>query len=71
MSSWGEKFAEAADAGARVGWNEGIKLTLQVAEESSGDLTFGADMVLQHYRHPDSMTIETLREAARWKRQDD
>ena len=61
---WGEKFAKAADAGERVGLKEGAELTYQVALESHTALAFGADMVLQHYRHPPEVTRAALIRAA-------
>ena len=68
---WGKTFAKAADKNARVSFDEAVELTRQVAlETGDGDLSFGADMVLQHYRHPVRATIETLVVAAK-KRQTD
>ncbi len=62
--NWGEKFAKAADNDERVGFEEAVNLTRAVAYASDGDLEFGADMVLQHYRHPAEMTIPALVAAA-------
>ena len=61
---WGEKFATAADSRARVGFREAVELTYQVAQDSDGDLTFGAEMVLQHYCHPPEATVAALVRAA-------
>lgn len=58
--SWEDKFAEDADNHKRCDLIEGRKLARQVAAESDSDLEFGAEMVLEHYRHPAEVTIGTL-----------
>ncbi len=63
--TWEDKFADAADNGERVGFDEAVELTRQVADEDDGDLEFGAEMVLQHYRHPIEVTVPALVEATR------
>ena len=60
QSTWGSKFAIAADNNERVGFDEAVKLTLEVAAASDGDLEFGANMVLQHYKHPAKVTVQAL-----------
>ena len=59
--AWLEKFKKAADANEHVDFDEGVKLTRQVAREmEDSDLVFGAEMVLQHYRHPEKMSVGSL-----------
>lgn len=62
--AWGDKFAKAADSNERAGFDEAVRLTLEVAAEEAGDLEFGAEMVLQHYRHPAEVTTPALMAAA-------
>ena len=59
--AWLEKFAKAADAGEHVSHDEAVELTAQVATEmEDNDLVFGAEMVLQHYRHPEKLSVGSL-----------
>ena len=60
MLSWLGRFALDADNQARCSLAEGRRLARQVAEESGEGIAFGAEMVLQHYRHPPEVTIEAL-----------
>ena len=59
-NDWALMLGIAADNDYRIDLAIGRLLVKQIAYDLNEDLEWAANMVLQHYRHPANVTVETL-----------
>ena len=65
--NFSQMLADAADDEESIGFDEGVRLARAMHNTLGGSLEEVVELILQHYRHPASMTRETLFVAAAWK----
>ncbi len=59
-NDWAQILADAANNDYRIDLVAGREMARKIASELNEDLIWGANMVLQHYRHPPEVTLESL-----------
>ena len=59
-NDWAQILADAANNDYRINLTSGREMARKMSFELNEGLVWGANMVLQHYRHPPEVTLESL-----------